>query len=183
MTVRLQRRDQSCPSNENQGPAASTSALTLVSPSAEGPELVPLRLVGVVRDRDGDPIPGASLDWFPVADDAALDPDGDVSSARAVADAGRAAEPSGSALTGDRGSFDVMADDSDEHLRVVVRAAGYVPLDVRLVPLQGLPPILSPITRSGRTPLAVRPGAGNVVESWCEFVLDAEELPAVRGRI
>ncbi|MGW0174514.1 hypothetical protein ACWDUM_11785 [Rhodococcus sp. NPDC003322] len=155
----LQRLDSSCPDGEFPGPAK----LTLV-PSVE-PETRsagPLRVLGIVRTHSGDPIPDARLDWWhPVDDDAAA--------------TGLPVEPSGSAVTCDRGSFDVVAGAADEHMRVVVRADGYAPLDVRLVPLPGLPPISPPITRSGRAPLAVRPGAADHVECWCEFALTPGE--------
>ncbi len=106
----------------------------------------------MVRTRAGDPIPDARIDWWHPADT-------------------DSADPTHRAVTCGGGGFDVVAGDSDAHLRVVVRAEGYLPLEVRLVPLPGLPAIAPPVSRSGRAPLAVRPGDADQVECWCEFVL------------
>ncbi|GAA4481345.1 hypothetical protein GCM10023094_29350 [Rhodococcus olei] len=158
--MQMQPLEPSCPSGEFPGPGK----LTLVPP-LEPDDALPsgsLRMVGIVRTRSGDPIPDARLDWWHPADESA-------------ADTGRVADPTGSAVTCERGSFDVVAGDPEEHVRVVVRADGYVPLEVRLVPLPGLPAISPPISRSGRAPLAVRPGAADQVECWCEFALAPTE--------
>lgn len=151
----LQPLDSPCPDGVAPGPARLTLVQDL---EPEAGNAGPLRMVGIVRGQAGDPIPDARLDWWhPIDDDAVA--------------TGRPVEPTGSAVTGTRGGFDVVTGGADEHVRVVVRADGYAPLDVRLVPLPGLPAISPPISRSGRAPLAVRPGAADHYECWCEFAL------------
>ncbi|MFD4467869.1 hypothetical protein ACFWPA_06210 [Rhodococcus sp. NPDC058505] len=160
----LHRLESSGPNGDE---SPSRARLTLV-PAPEPParRVGTLRMLGVVRGHAGEPIHGARLEWWHPADDAQLD-------------TGRTGQPNGSAATCERGGFDLVAGDADEHLRVVVRAEGYAPLDVRLVPLPGLPPISPPISRSGRAPLAVRPGAAGRVECWCEFTLTSQGLRSI----
>ena len=160
--MRLHRLDE-CRDDE---PADHANLTLLISPDdAAEPSLGTLRVVGVVRNRGGEPVPGATLDWWhPAEGDGSALADGGVDLVGPTA-------PDGTAIACDRGSFDVTAGDPEEHLKVVVSADGYAPLEVRLVPLPGLPAISPPIARSGRAPLAVRPGAADQVESWCEFLL------------
>lgn len=152
--MQLQPLDSSCSGDYVPGPAR----LTLVPP-LEPDRGGSLRMLGAVRSRAGMPIADATLDWWHPADSPAQD-------------TGLAVDPTGSATTGEGGRFDILAGDPEEHLRVVVRADGYVPLEVRLVPLPGLPAISAPISRPGRAPLAVRRGTGDRFECWCEFALE-----------
>ncbi|EME17643.1 peptidase associated/transthyretin-like domain-containing protein [Rhodococcus triatomae] len=138
-------------SNEEFPPAARLTLVAEVTPEAAASRL---RMIGMVRSRTGEPLDGARIDWsYPGEDAIAVD------------------VFSGSADTATDGSFDLHADAPTEHVEVVVSAPGHATLEVRLVPLSGLPAISVPIERSGRSPLAVRRGAGNDVECWCEFVL------------
>ncbi|MFF0818037.1 hypothetical protein ACFYVR_23160 [Rhodococcus sp. NPDC003318] len=152
--MQLQPLESSCSGDIVPGPAR----LTLVPP-LEPDGGGSLRMLGIVRSRTGKPIPAATLDWWQPAD-------------HPGADAGLVADPAGSTATCERGEFDILAGDPEEHLRVVVRAKGYVPLVVRLVPLPGLPAISPPISRPGRAPLAVRRGSSDQIECWCEFALE-----------
>lgn len=138
------------------GAVPASAALRLLQSPAPGgpPRRSTLRMIGLVRACSGEPIPDARLEWWHPADREGVVPDARHSTS-----------------TGGRGGFDVVADGADVHLTVVVRADGYLPLEVRLVPLPGLPPISPPICRSGRAPLAVRPGANDQMECWCEFAL------------
>jgi hypothetical protein len=139
-----------CSNDEFPGPAR----LTLVPDVAPDVAAQRLRMIGMVRSRTGQPLDGARIDWsYPEE--------------AAVAEGA----PVGFTDTATDGTFDLHADAATEHVEVTVSAPGHATLEVRLVPLSGLPAISVPIDRSGRSPLAVRRGAGNDVECWCEFVL------------
>lgn len=158
--MRLQHPGGSCPDDgvPDTNPPVNLTLVPALDDTPPQPRTY-LRMIGIVRARSGEPIADATVDWWHPADGV---------DAFAVPVSPR---PDGTVTTCDRGRYDVAAGDPDEHLRVRIRAEGYEELSVRLVPLPGLPAISPPVTRSGRSPLAVRPGPGDAVECWCEFAL------------